>query len=272
VIGERTLAVNARTATLSSRARRAIAAFLVALLATGASAVAAPRALADSDGPGNGSPVNTAVVENTKDGSSLFRLAFQVRSITNAATVAPGNVAIALASCTDCQTVAIAVQVVFFVGSPTTFTPENGAVAVNTDCSYCDTLATAYQFIVQSSVPVRLTAEGKHDLHDVRKALADLNGSGLTGAEMQTQVDQLMDQLASVLGTEVEPIPGQRSGQSSDSSDAAPDASQSPVSSTSSTSTTIAITATTSTSTSESTTTTTQSSTSSSSLSSSPSP
>src|SRR5205814_696068 len=82
-------------------------------------------------------------------------------------------------------------------------------------------------------------------LHDVRKALADLNGSGLTGAEIQAQVDQLMDELASVLGTEVEPIPGHQSGWSSDGSDTAPDASQSPASSTS---TTMAITATTSTS------------------------
>ena len=134
-IGERPIAVNAPNATISCRARTATATLLLAILLAAMSMVAAPSASADSEGPRNGSPVNTAVVENTKDGSSLFKLAFQVRSITQAATVAPGNAAVAIASCTNCQTVAIAVQVVFVVGSPATFAPENAAVAVNTDCS-----------------------------------------------------------------------------------------------------------------------------------------
>ena len=192
---------------LSWRARKAVAVLMVVLVASATSYAFSPAAAADSDGPGNGGPVNTAVVENTKDGSSVFKLAFQVRSISQATTVDPQNAAVAIASCTSCQTVAIAVQVVFVVGSPRTFSPENAAVAVNVECSFCDTLATAYQFIVQSSVPVRLTTAGKQDLHDIRKALADLDGSGLTVFEIQAKVDELMDQLATVLATEVEPIP-----------------------------------------------------------------
>jgi putative peptide zinc metalloprotease protein len=224
----------------------------VALVALLGSVIAAPAATAD-DGHSdsvNGSPINTAIVQNTKDNSSVFKLAFDIRSITGASTVAPGNAAIAISSCTNCQTVAIAVQIVFVVGSPTVFAPENAAVAVNADCSFCDTLATAYQFVVQTSVPVRFTHEGKRQLHDIWKALKDLEKSGLTGLEIQARVDELMRQLAVVLATEVEPIPGEQDGGHSGDSNTAP-------TSASSTTTTVTVVSTTSTSTSTSTTTTT---------------
>ena len=253
---------------LSWRARKAVAVLMVVLVASATSYAFSPAAAADSDGPGNGGPVNTAVVENTKDGSSVFKLAFQVRSISQATTVDPQNAAVAIASCTSCQTVAIAVQVVFVVGSPTTFTPENAAVAVNVECSFCDTLATAYQFIVQSSVPVRLTTAGKQDLHDIRKALADLDGSGLTVFEIQAKVDELMDQLATVLATEVEPIPSADRAPPNDVA-SVPPGSDAATSTTESTSTTVTTSTSISTSITTSTTTTSTSTPSTSSTSSS---
>jgi putative peptide zinc metalloprotease protein len=244
--------VNERRSALESRARISFAALLLALLALFGSVIAAPSAAADEGSPdtSNGSPVNTAIVQNTKDNSSVFKLAFDIRTITNASTVAPGNAAIAIASCKNCQTVAIAVQIVFVVGSPTVFAPENAAVAVNTECSFCDTLATAYQFVVQTSVPVRFTAAGKHHLHDIWKALKDLEKSGLTGAEIQARVDELMQQLAVVLATEVEPIPGAQEGDHSDQPSTASSAAAS-------TTTTVSVVSTTSTSSSTTTTTTT---------------
>ena len=135
-----------RQVSLFGRARRTLAALLVLFLVLAATAVIGSPASAQGDtegGGGNGSPINTAIVENTKDGSSVFKLAFQVRKIMGSETVEPGNAAVAIASCTNCQTVAIAVQIVFFIGSPTVFAPENAAVAVNAGCSFCDTLATA---------------------------------------------------------------------------------------------------------------------------------
>jgi putative peptide zinc metalloprotease protein len=232
---------------LFGRAQRALAALLVVVLALAATAVVAPPAAGegDTDGGGNGAPINTAVVENTKDGSSVFKLAFQVRKIMESETVEPGNAAVAIASCTNCQTVAIAVQIVFVIGSPTVFAPENAAVAVNAGCSFCDTLATAYQFVVQSSVPVRFTQDGKQQLHDIYKALQDLEDSGLTAFELQAKVDELMKGLANILATQLEPIPGFEDG--------GQDADQSSTSSSSATTTTVTATSTTSTSTSTST-------------------
>jgi putative peptide zinc metalloprotease protein len=250
--------VNDRIAFPLGRVRRALAALVVVLLALAAAVVVSPGAAAEGDqADGNGSPVNTAIAENTKDGSSVFKLAFDVRTITDASTVAPGNAAIAIASCSNCQTVAIAVQIVFVIGSPTVFAPENAAVAVNSGCSFCDTLATAYQFVVQSSVPVRLTNDGRHQLHDIYKALKDLEDSGLTALEIQAKVDELMKQLATVLATQVEPIPGEQQGQHGDENQSTS------ASSSASTTTTTTVTSTSTTSTSTSTTTTTTTTTSS---------
>ncbi|MEY2420380.1 MAG: putative peptide zinc metalloprotease protein [Acidimicrobiaceae bacterium] len=244
------------------RAQRALAALLVVLLACAVSVVAPAPASADdtsssdSNSGGNGSPINTAIVENTKDNSSVFELAFDVRTITDEATVAPGNAAIAIASCTNCQTVAIAVQIVFVIGSPTVFTPENAAVAANVNCSFCDTLATAYQFVVQSSVPVRFTNDGKHQLHDIWKALKDLQNSGLTVMEIQAKVDELMTELAHVLATEVEPIPPDNNSEQNDEN------TPSNNSTSASTTTTVTVTSTSTTSTTSTTTTTTTTSSS----------
>ncbi|MEY2447323.1 MAG: putative peptide zinc metalloprotease protein [Acidimicrobiaceae bacterium] len=232
------------------RARSALAALLLVFVALVGTVIAAPTARADDgnqDGT-DGSPVNTAIVENTKDNSSVFELAFDIRTITDATTVAPGNAAIAIASCTNCQTVAIAVQIIFVVGSPTIFAPENAAVAVNSDCSFCDTLATAYQFVVQTSAPVRFTKDGLRQLKDIYKSLKDLEKSDLTALELQAKVDELMTQLANVLATELEPVPAEHADEHADE--------QTSTSSSSASTTTTTVNVSTSTSTSTSTTTT----------------
>jgi putative peptide zinc metalloprotease protein len=242
--------------------RRLVIALLALVLATTSFVAFAPAASAQDDpGGGNSAPANDAVAVNTHDGKSVFDLAFSVRSITSS-TAAPENAAVAYASCTDCQTVAIAVQIVFVVGSPDVFTPVNEAIAINDQCSMCDTLATAYQFVVQEPVAVRFTSEGKQRIHDIEKALRDLQNSGLSAVEMQAQIDDLMKQLADVIANDVEPIPG-HADDASTSSSTSPSSSSSSSNSTT-TSTTGSTTSTSTSIASDSTTTTTSSSSSSS--------
>lgn len=145
----------------------------------------------------------TAVAINTKDGFEVFRLAFQVRRATQD-VVDTGNAAVAYASCTDCQTIALAIQVVLISGYDSgTVAPENLALTINESCSLCDTLASAYQFVLTAEGNLRFTAEGNQALAEIRKALLDLRDSGLTGAEIQAEVDALMEQLADVLANEL---------------------------------------------------------------------
>ncbi|HZQ28498.1 MAG TPA: hypothetical protein VFA94_12435 [Acidimicrobiales bacterium] len=147
---------------------------------------------------------NSAIAVNTKDGSSLFQLAFQVTWVTGD-TVNATNTAVAYASCTNCTTVAIAIQIVLVVGSPSVFTPQNVAVAVNDQCNLCNTLAMAYQLVIQVSGPVRLTPEGLRQLHDIRKQLRELKEFALTIAQIHDQVLALEQQIEQVMTTQLVP-------------------------------------------------------------------
>jgi putative peptide zinc metalloprotease protein len=144
----------------------------------------------------------SAVAVITQNGSSVFRLAFAVRQVTGS-VVDNQNAAVAYASCTACQTVAISIQILLISGSPTTFTPTNVAVAVNQNCNLCDTLALAYQFAVGVNTELRFTHEGRREIADIRRQLSALGQSGLTGPEIADQVNTLMTQLGSVLQTQL---------------------------------------------------------------------
>jgi putative peptide zinc metalloprotease protein len=176
----------------TGRARRVAAAVLLAL---GGVAVPAAPAAAQGD--------TTAVAINTKDGFDLFRLAFQIRRATGD-VVDTGNAAVAYASCTDCQTIALAIQVVLISGyDSSTVSPENLAIAINESCTLCDTLASAYQFVLTAEGNLHFTAEGNQRLAEIRRALLALRDSGLTAAEIQAKVDALMEELADILSTEL---------------------------------------------------------------------
>jgi putative peptide zinc metalloprotease protein len=176
--------------------------FLVALVAAVVAALvvaAGPTpAFAAEGNAGN----NSATASNTKDGSSLFRFAFDVTKVIGS-TVDTTNQALAYASCTDCQTTAIAIQIVLVEGSPTTYTPTNVAVAINESCNLCDTMASAYQFVVQSSGPTGFTPEGRRQLAEIRRSIAALGKGDLTNAEIRAKLDPLIAQLQTVLATEL---------------------------------------------------------------------
>jgi putative peptide zinc metalloprotease protein len=148
---------------------------------------------------------SAAVAINTKDDSSVFRFVFSVRRVMGD-VVDQTNAAVAYASCNNCQTVAISFQVLLVYGDPSVVDPTNLAMAINYECTLCDTLASAYQFVFGLSGPVRFTQDGRKQISDIRKQLKDLRDSGLTGPEIQTRTDALAEQLRNVLATEVVPV------------------------------------------------------------------
>jgi putative peptide zinc metalloprotease protein len=143
---------------------------------------------------------NAAIAINTKDGSSVFKLAFAIRRVAGD-VVDETNGAVAYASCTSCQTTAIAIEIVLVTGDPSTVTPTNVAVAVNESCNLCDTFASAYQFVVSVDGPVHFTPEGLHELRDIRKELRDLKG--LSNDEIRARLPGLMARLKTVLQTQL---------------------------------------------------------------------
>ncbi|MDQ1446125.1 MAG: putative peptide zinc metalloprotease protein [Acidimicrobiaceae bacterium] len=237
-----------------SRTGRLVRALLCSLLlALGLSAGVAAGAA-----PAGAAADNTAIAVNTKDGSSLFKFAFSVARVAGD-TVDTANAAVAYASCRDCQTVAVAIQFVIVIGDPTTFTPENVAIAINENCTACDTLAAAYQFVIQVDGPVHLTHDGLKQLHDLAKQVKALEDSGLSSAELAAKIDELAHQAYDVMLHSLVPA-GPPDGQVSASDESTTTSSTTPGSGSGTTSTTRATsTSTSSTSTTvRSTTTTTE--------------
>jgi putative peptide zinc metalloprotease protein len=144
---------------------------------------------------------NAAVAINLRDGSSTFRLAFKITRV-NRDVVDSSNAAVAAASCTDCQTVAVALQAVLIFSDASAITPTNFAFAYNLDCERCYTLATAYQFVSTTGI-VRFTADGNRRIADIRRQLEALRFADLSIEEIQARVDVLAGQLFDVMRSEI---------------------------------------------------------------------
>jgi len=146
---------------------------------------------------------NTAVAVNKKDGKSVFKLAFSVKKATG--DVDASNTAVAYSSCTDCKTVAAAIQVVLVSGDTTSSTPENVAIAINYQCSECETLAAAYQFVYGDGQELQFTQEGKQRLHDLKKRFMDLKKrDDLTLDQLAAEIGAIAAEVAVVVDTETE--------------------------------------------------------------------
>jgi putative peptide zinc metalloprotease protein len=183
------------------RKQRGIALLVLALLVGGTTGAAAQT----SDTQSSGGHDNTAIAVNTKDGSSLFKFSFSITRVMGD-TVNTANAAVAYASCTDCQTVALAIQFVLVMGDPNVFTPENLALALNVGCELCDTLASAYQYVIQVSGPVHLTGEGMQRVQEIKRQLDALAAdTSLSAFELQTRIEELEAQLQQVMTTELVP-------------------------------------------------------------------
>jgi putative peptide zinc metalloprotease protein len=187
------------------RRLRSLTALVLAIAAL-AGATAGPAG-AEGNGPAPGD--TSAVAINTKDNSLVFALAFSIRQIMGS-TVDNRNTAVAYASCTACQTVAISIQILLVASNPTVFVPQNIAVAINENCTLCDTLASAYQFAVGIGTRLRFTGAGRRSLAAIRRELEALRHSGLTGPEIQARLDALMARLSEVLRTQLVPVDEER--------------------------------------------------------------
>lgn len=199
----------------------------------------------------------TAVAINTRDGGSVFRLAFSVRRVMDG-TVDQSNVAAAVASCTDCETVALAFQVVLVMSDPDVVTPENLALSINTECTFCTTYAAATQIVLGTDGVVRLTDEGQRRLAALRTRLLGLRHEELTVSELEAAVDEARTELADILKTELVAVgPAQEEPATSSSTSSSTTSTTSTTTSSSSTTTTSPTASTSTSSSSTSTTTTT---------------
>lgn len=171
-----------------------------------ASAEASPAPTASDGAPGTGNgDNNVALAVNDKDGKEVWAVRLKIVR-TSKEVVDPVNAAVAVASCENCSTYAIALEGVLVWGDPEQVTPTNLALALNQDCSGCQTLASAYQKVTSYSDKVRITGEGRRTIASLRQQLHTLRTRGLTFEQVVAEVERITADFAAVLEDEVVPV------------------------------------------------------------------
>jgi putative peptide zinc metalloprotease protein len=99
----------------------------------------------------------------------------------NGPNVGPKNQAFAFSSCTNCSTVAIALQIVLRNANANNVQPQNAAVAVNYQCTGCVTCAIAIQDVIPVADPTQIPVEVRQQATHIDAELRDLQASA-TGA------------------------------------------------------------------------------------------
>ncbi|WP_377269391.1 hypothetical protein [Peterkaempfera sp. SMS 1(5)a] len=120
-------------------------------------------------------------------------------------TVGAGVVNQALASssgCTGsehCRSVAISFQIVTMGGSHLHLDARNVSRATNNHCTGCQTMAGAYQFIVDTPQPIHLNSADRAALARIQRELQALRGTSDSPAALKQQADNLAARVVSVL-------------------------------------------------------------------------
>jgi putative peptide zinc metalloprotease protein len=148
---------------------------------------------------------NVVLVFNETDGRLASRAGL-VLGHASGPTVVPENLASARASCTDCRTVAVALQAVVVISDPDTASPRNAAVAVNAGCTNCQTFAYAWQYVVSTGGPVRFTPEANQAIADLRAEASTLAASDLPFPELVDRLDEVAGEFRAVVDGEMQRV------------------------------------------------------------------
>ncbi|MGR6322619.1 hypothetical protein Q2K19_12485 [Micromonospora soli] len=148
----------------------------------------------EAPGPGD----NQALAVNTRDGSTVYDVAFALVWVTEG-DVDNRNEAYALARCRDCRTVAVSFQVVLVVGPADIVVPENVSVAVNYSCRECLTYALASQLVV--TVPEGLSDGTKDRLTALWQEIEEFGQhlQGLSPQQIQARLEGYRARIAAVI-------------------------------------------------------------------------
>jgi len=144
---------------------------------------------------------NLAQATIEQDGGRAFDFAWDVSS-QRGGVVDQANKAHAAARCTDCEATAIAFQIVI-ASKANTVAPTNEAVALNLECTRCEVVAEARQFVRVVDAPVRLTGTGRAELKQVRRELRALEALDPPIDQLHQAVEAQEARVKEILNTEL---------------------------------------------------------------------
>ncbi len=137
---------------------------------------------------------NVVKVINQQDNGLKVDGSIQVNHIPGD-NVAPVNYAYAYSSCADCQTFAVALQINLISKTATSIRPQNTAIALNYQCTRCDTVAQALQYTYQVDDPNKLPNNVASLVKDMNDQLKDLRQEHkLTAAQAESRITAVIAQ------------------------------------------------------------------------------
>ena len=126
--------------------------------------------------PAAGGGNNIVQVINHADGHFRMDGKVKVNQIPGP-NAGPKNVAFAYSSCTDCQTMAVALEINLISTNARNIQPLNEAVAVNYRCTRCVTYARAIQYDIQVDDPNQVRSDVRDLTRQMDAALKHIKSS-----------------------------------------------------------------------------------------------
>ena len=148
----------------------------------------------------NGAPRNEVRLQNGQDQRFMARASVKMHRV-HGDDVGPYNLALAQAGCTDCQTIAVAVQIVFYQRGASNVHPQNIAIASNVGCTRCVTVARAIQYVIpvddlQADVPDEIKSLVKDIDKELRYFSTIKSINDLSSDEAAARLQRILDQYA----------------------------------------------------------------------------
>jgi hypothetical protein len=148
----------------------------------------------------SGAPRNEVRLQNQQNNRFMARASVKMYRISGD-DVRPWNLALAEGKCTDCQTIAVAVQVSFYQRGARNIQPENIAIASNVGCTRCVTVARAIQYVIpvddlKAEIPDQVKALVKDLDKELRYFASIQSVSQLSSDEAASRLQRILDQYA----------------------------------------------------------------------------
>jgi hypothetical protein len=153
----------------------------------------------DEDGVGDqdefrsGNGHNEVIVHNCTDERLRVRAAIQLNTIPGQ-VVTPLNEAFAESSCVHCQTLAVALQIdLYSAERANDVEPGNFAVAINSNCTGCVTVARAIQYVQGVDEPRDVSEDISTTVNDLANELAAIQSNpSITLPEAESRLNAVI--------------------------------------------------------------------------------
>jgi hypothetical protein len=178
---------------VKSRKHAAVAS-AVAIALLGVGAVGAHDLRADTtttDPTSNAGPKNIVQVKNFNDGTAKVEGRVQLGREPGPG-IGAVNIAAGISSCTDCTTLAVALQINLFNRHASIMTPQNAAVAVNAGCTNCDTVAYAVQYNIGVDDPAQVPPRVNQLVAQMKSELAKAGAGNTSLRDAEAEINAVI--------------------------------------------------------------------------------